>query len=106
MPFNFANVIPLPLLLGVGVDNGIHIVQRARDPAAAGESLLATSTARAVLFATLTTVFSFGNLALSSHFGLATMGRLLTIGMLAVLVCTLVVLPSLLMTIDRTSEPI
>jgi predicted RND superfamily exporter protein len=93
--FNYANVIALPLLLGVGVDNGIHMVHRRRAGTAPDRGLLETSTARAVLYASLTTIFSFGNLAFSSHPGTASMGRLLTIGMLAVLVCTLVVLPAL-----------
>ena len=95
LPFNYANVIALPLLLGVGVDNGIHMVHRRRAGTAPDRDLLETSTARAVLYASLTTIFSFGNLAFSSHPGTASMGRLLTIGMLAVLVCTLVVLPAL-----------
>jgi hopanoid biosynthesis associated RND transporter like protein HpnN len=93
--FNYANVIALPLLLGVGVDNGIHMVHRRRAGTAPDRDLLETSTARAVLYASLTTIFSFGSLAFSSHPGTASMGRLLTIGMLAVLVCTLVVLPAL-----------
>jgi hopanoid biosynthesis associated RND transporter like protein HpnN len=95
LPFNYANVIALPLLLGVGVDNGIHMVHRRRVSSASDRDLLETSTARAVLYASLTTIFSFGNLAFSSHPGTASMGRLLTIGMLAVLGCTLVVLPAL-----------
>jgi hopanoid biosynthesis associated RND transporter like protein HpnN len=95
IPFNYANVIALPLLLGVGVDNGIHMVHRRRAGTAPDRDLLETSTARAVLYASLTTIFSFGNLAFSSHPGTASMGRLLTIGMLAVLICTLVVLPAL-----------
>lgn len=95
LPFNYANVIALPLLLGVGVDNGIHMVHRRRAGTAPDRDLLETSTARAVLYASLTTIFSFGNLAFSSHPGTASMGSLLTIGMLAVLICTLVVLPAL-----------
>ncbi len=95
IPFNYANVIALPLLLGVGVDNGIHMVHRRRAGTAPDRDLLETSTARAVLYASLTTIFSFGNLAFSNHPGTASMGRLLTIGMLAVLACTLVVLPAL-----------
>ncbi len=95
LAFNYANVIALPLLLGVGVDNGIHMVHRSRAGTAPDRGLLETSTARAVLYASLTTIFSFGNLAFSSHPGTASMGRLLTIGMLAVLACTLVVLPAL-----------
>ncbi|MCQ8780366.1 hypothetical protein NQU49_27600, partial [Escherichia coli] len=54
VPFNFANVIALPLILGVGVDYGVYLVQRGR--AAADGSLLKTGTARAVLFGALITM--------------------------------------------------
>ena len=96
LQFNFANIIALPLLLGVGVDNGIHMVHRIRtEPPAAG-SLLNTSTSRAVLASNLTTIASFGNLAFVSHLGMASMGQLLTLGMLVTLATTLVLLPALL----------
>ena len=95
IPFNFANIIALPLLVGVGVDNGIHMVHRMRtEPSADGEPL-ATSTPRAVLASGLTTVASFGNLAFSSHVGLASMGKLLTLGMAVTLAATLLLLPAL-----------
>jgi hopanoid biosynthesis associated RND transporter like protein HpnN len=93
---NFANIIALPLLFGIGVDNGIHIVHRYRVGLPAGDNLMATSTVRAVYFGTLTTVVSFGSLALSAHYGMATMGKLLTIGMFMTLITTLIVLPVLL----------
>ncbi len=96
LPFNFANVIALPLLLGVGVDNGIHMVHRSRRVLGIGGDPLATSTARAVFYSTLTTMAGFGNLAFATHVGLASMGRLLTLGMLCVLGATLLVLPALL----------
>jgi hopanoid biosynthesis associated RND transporter like protein HpnN len=103
--FNFANVIALPLLLGVGVDNGIHMVHRNRSEpdhdkgrtiGGVGAGTLATSTARAVLYSTLTTIASFGNLAFATHVGMASMGKLLTIGMFCVLAATLLLLPALL----------
>ncbi|HEY5623149.1 MAG TPA: MMPL family transporter [Gammaproteobacteria bacterium] len=94
--FNFANVIALPLLLGVGVDNGIHIVHRMRKEPPASGLLSDTSTSRAVLASGLTTVASFGNLAFASHLGMASMGQVLTTGMLATLAATLVLLPALL----------
>ncbi len=94
IPFNFANVIVLPLLFGLGVASGIHMVIRARATGAAG--LLSTSTPRAVLFSALTTIGSFGALALSSHRGTASMGILLTIAISLTMLCTLVVLPALL----------
>ncbi len=94
--FNFANIIALPLLLGVGVDSGIHMVHRMRTEPPADGRLLNTSTSRAVLASGLTTIASFGNLAFVSHLGMASMGQLLTLGMLVTLVATLVLLPALL----------
>jgi hopanoid biosynthesis associated RND transporter like protein HpnN len=94
IPFNFANVIVLPLLFGLGVASGIHMVIRARG--AGGAGLLSTSTPRAVLFSALTTIGSFGALALSSHRGTASMGILLTIAITLTMLCTLIVLPALL----------
>ena len=93
-PFNFANVIVLPLLFGLGVAGGIHMVMRAR--ASGAGALMRTSTPRAVLFSALTTIGSFGALALSSHVGTASMGFLLTVAIGLSLVCTLVTLPALL----------
>jgi uncharacterized protein (TIRG00374 family) len=100
IPFNFANVIVLPLLFGLGVAGAIHIVVRARG---AGDALMATSTPRAVLFSALTTIGSFGALALSSHRGTASMGILLTIAICLSLVCTLIVLPALLAAAPRAT---
>ncbi|MHA7873652.1 MAG: MMPL family transporter, partial [Hyphococcus sp.] len=91
MPFNYANVIVLPLLIGIGVDSGIHLVMR-HDQVAAGEGVFGTSTPRAVLFSALTTVASFGSLMLSPHRGTASMGELLSIAIAYTLVCTLLVL--------------
>jgi hypothetical protein len=95
LSLNFANVIVLPLLLGLGVSGAIHVVMRWREEADP-EKVAATSTPRAVLFSALTTIASFGSLALSDHRGLASMGLLLTIAILWSLVCTLVVLPCVL----------
>jgi len=95
MPFNFANVIVLPLLMGLGVASGIHLVSRAREEHS-GTVAFATSTPRAVTFSALTTIASFGSLAVSSHRGTASMGELLMLSIGLTLVCTLIVLPSLM----------
>ncbi len=92
--FNFANVIVLPLLFGLGVASGIHLVTRARETQ--GNGLATTSTPRAVFFSALTTLASFGALAFSQHPGTASMGLLLTIAISWTLVATLVVLPAML----------
>lgn len=94
--FNFANVIALPLLLGIGVDSGVHMVHRYRTAMPVDGDLLGSSTIRAIIVSALTTVCSFGNLAFSPHPGAASMGLLLAIGTVATLLCMLFVLPALL----------
>jgi hopanoid biosynthesis associated RND transporter like protein HpnN len=93
LPLNFANIITLPLLLGIGVAFDIYFVLRWRT----GEpDLLRSPTARAVVFSALTTGTAFGSLALSKSPGMADMGKLLSIGLFYTLICTLFVLPALL----------
>jgi len=105
IPFNFADVIVLPLLLGIGVDSGIHLVHRARAPWDGEQNLLNTSTARAVAYSALTTIASFGTLGFASHLGLATLGQLLTLGVSFTILCNLVVLPSLIVLHPPTPYP-
>jgi len=104
IPFNFADVIVLPLLLGIGVDSAIHLVHRARATGDAG-NLLATSTARAVGYSALTTIASFGTMGFATHQGLATLGQLLTLGVGYTLLCNLVVLPALIPLRREGREP-
>jgi hopanoid biosynthesis associated RND transporter like protein HpnN len=103
--FNFANIIALPLLLGIGVDNGIHMVHRLRrfgSPA----NLLRTTTARAIVLSALTTLVSFANLSFSAHPGTASLGRILTLGIALILVSTLLILPALLKVVHgKPPEP-
>jgi hopanoid biosynthesis associated RND transporter like protein HpnN len=93
MHFNFANLVVLPLLLGAGVDSGIHLVHRARTES---EHLLDGITARAVFYSAMTTMVSFVSLTFSGHRGIAALGKLLVIGMVLMLACNLIVLPTLL----------
>ncbi len=90
---NFANIIALPLLLGVGVTFPIYFVTAWRD----GEGLLLSSPAgRGMLFSALTTAAAFGSLALSRHPGTSAMGELLAMALAYTLLATLVLLPALL----------
>lgn len=103
LPYNFANIIALPLLFGIGIANGIQLVFRERlerDPLA----LLDTTTPRAVTLSALTTVASFGTLALSTHPGTASMGLLLGIAITVTLAATLFVLPALMVSWPRRDE--
>lgn len=104
LSFNFANVIVIPLLIGLGVDSGIHLVQRAREEHEEKTKLLASSTPKAVLLSALTTIGSFGTLAISSHQGTASMGILLTVSIAMILLATLLVLPGLMVWIEKAGK--
>ena len=92
LPLNFANIIALPLLLGVGVSFNVYFVMNWR----ARKTLpLGSATARAVLFSALTTSTAFGSLALSPHPGTASMGQLLLLSLGCTLLTTMLFLPAL-----------
>ena len=95
LPLNFANVIALPLLLGVGVSFNIYFVMSWR---AGQRDPLRSAVARAVVFSALTTGTAFGSLALSMHPGTASMGRLLLLSLGCTLLASLVFVPALLAT--------
>ncbi|HEY1411586.1 MAG TPA: MMPL family transporter, partial [Rhodopila sp.] len=99
LPLNFANIIALPLLLGVGVSFNIYFVMNWR---AGQQHPLGSATARAILFSALTTGTAFGSLALSRHPGTASMGTLLLISLGCTLVASLVFIPALLAAIPRS----
>jgi hopanoid biosynthesis associated RND transporter like protein HpnN len=101
MSLNYANVIALPLLLGVGVSFNIYFVMNWRDGEAAR---LASPTARAVVFSALTTGTAFGSLAVSYHPGTASMGTLLLISLACTLLATLIFVPALLAAVGASKQ--
>jgi hypothetical protein len=92
-PINFANIIALPLLFGIGVAFNIYFVMAWRNGAT---GMLQSSLTRAILFSALTTSTAFGSLWLSHHPGTASMGELLVISLAWTLVTALIFLPALL----------
>ena len=92
-PLNFANIIALPLLFGIGVAFNIYFVVAW---AAGVRNLLGSSLSRAIAFSALTTLAAFGSLCLSSHPGTASMGKVLIISVGWTLVVTLIFQPALL----------
>jgi hopanoid biosynthesis associated RND transporter like protein HpnN len=93
LQLNFANIIALPLLFGIGVAFNIYFVIAWR---AGTRTLLQSSLTRAIIFSALTTASGFGSLWLSSHPGTASMGELLVISLAWTLLTTLFFLPALL----------
>jgi hopanoid biosynthesis associated RND transporter like protein HpnN len=103
MPFNMSNVVVIPLVLGLGVDNGIHVFMRIREDHSLADAL-GSSTPRAVLLSALTTLAAFASLSVSHHPGIRSLGVLLSISVLFLLVCALVVLPALALVSRRTGD--
>lgn len=99
LPLNFANIIALPLLFGVAVDTGIHLVWRHRKHPQ--HNPLHSATGQAVGASILTTLASFLALTLSPHPGMASMGAHLAIGLLCLLAVTLVGVPAALALVSR-----
>jgi hopanoid biosynthesis associated RND transporter like protein HpnN len=100
LTFNFANVIVIPVLLGVGVASAIHVVSRAREMEGEG-GFLASSTPRAVLLTDANTALAFAALAVSPHRGLFSLGLLLALATTLSLVASLIVLPAILTLLER-----
>jgi hopanoid biosynthesis associated RND transporter like protein HpnN len=93
MPLNFANIVALPLLLGIGVAFKIYYVTAWR---AGRTNLLQSSLTRAIFFSALTTATAFGSLWLSSHPGTASMGKLLALSLVTTLAAVLLFQPALM----------
>ena len=93
MPLNFANIVALPLLLGVGVAFKIYYVTAWR---AGRTNLLQSSLTRAIFFSAMTTATAFGSLWLSSHPGTASMGKLLALSLVTTLAAVLLFQPALM----------
>ena len=103
IPLNPANMITLPLILGIGIDDGVHIIHDYRRQK--GRYLAPQpSTLTAVIVNTLTTMVGFGALMLSPHQGLQSLGRVLTLGMATCLTAALL-LPSVLRVLSDRQNP-
>jgi len=94
VPFNPANIMTLPLVIGIGVTNGIHILNRFAEERNPG--ILAKSTGKAVLVSGLTTIAGFGSLILAKHQGIASLGYVMSTGVVTCMIAGLTFLPAIL----------
>lgn len=99
IPLNPANLIALPLILGIGVDYGVHIVHNFLEQP--GRYRISPATAVAVMVDALTTILGFGSLMIASHQGLQSLGRVLTLGIACCTATSLWVLPAMLTWLSR-----
>ena len=94
VPFNPANIMTLPLVIGIGVTSGIHILNRFTEEGS--PSVLDKSTGKAVLISGVTTMVGFGSLMFAQHQGIASLGQIMAIGTMTCMIAALTSLPALL----------
>jgi predicted RND superfamily exporter protein len=104
IPLNPANVMTLPLVIGIGVTNGIHILNRFSEEKDPG--ILGRSTGKAVFVSGLTTIAGFGSLMLAQHRGIQSLGYVMSIGVTTCMIAALTFLPALLnLTARKKNQP-
>jgi uncharacterized protein len=94
VPFNPANIMTLPLVVGIGVTNGIHILNRFAEEK--NPSILARSTGKAVIVSALTTIAGFGSLIPAKHQGIQSLGIVMSIGVAMCMIAAVTFLPAIL----------
>jgi predicted RND superfamily exporter protein len=103
IPLNPANIMTLPLVIGIGVTNGIHILNRFAEEQHAG--ILARSTGKAVLVSGLTALAGFGSLILAKHRGIQSLGYVMATGIATCMIAGLTFLPAVLNLMLRWRPP-
>lgn len=103
VPFNPANIMTLPLVVGIGVTYGVHILTRFAEEKS--PAILAKSTGKAVFVSGLTTVAGFGSLMLAQHQGIVSLGFVMSVGVSGSMLAGLVTLPALLVWLRPSGEP-
>jgi len=94
--FNSANIIVMPLVLGIAVDSGIYIINRFRREDGSAASVVTSSTGVGVLLNTLTIMASFGALMVAHHRGVFSIGVVMSLGMVACQIAFMITLPAVL----------
>jgi outer membrane lipoprotein-sorting protein len=101
MQFNIVNTIGIPLILGIGIDDSVHILNRYLEEGPGRLNIAYASTGKAVILTSLTTMVAFGSLGFAVYRGLASLGLTLLIGVATALLTTLLLLPPLIGFLDR-----
>jgi len=94
--FNMANLVILPLILGIGVVDGVHIMHRCRESSECGTNVISKSTGQAVILTSLTTMIGFGSLMVADHQGVYSVGLVLTLGVGSCMITSITLLPALM----------
>ncbi len=101
MKFNLFNIVVIPSVIGIGVDNGVHIYHRYLEEGAGSLNFVLKNTGLAILMTTTTTIVGYSGLILANHPGLNSIGNLAVIGITSTFLTAIVVLPALLQALKK-----
>jgi predicted RND superfamily exporter protein len=93
--FNLANLFAVPIIIGMGVDNGVNMIYRWREEQDKSSLILTKAVGKSVTICSLTTIAAFAALIPANHRGISSLGWVLTLGVSFILLATLIVLPAL-----------
>ena len=96
MMFTFVNVMGIPMIVGIGIDDGVHLLHRYRVEGQRQTPIVLKSTGKAILITSLTTMVGFGSLTLAEYRGFVSLGSLLVLGVFACFITTVLLLPSII----------
>jgi hypothetical protein len=91
VPFNMANFFAIPIIIGIGVDFGVHLVHRLR--AEGSFEAIASATGKAVVLTAVANAIGFGTMMFAHHQGIASLGKIMAIGCVACLAAALIAMP-------------
>ena len=102
--FTVMNVMGLPMIIGIGIDDGVHIVHRWIHEGGGRIYTVFSSTGKAILLTSLTTMLAFGSLVFSIWRGFAHLGAALFVGVAACFLTTVIILPGIIGYIERRNN--
>ncbi|MBT3223784.1 MAG: MMPL family transporter, partial [Proteobacteria bacterium] len=98
---NIANVIAIPLILGIGIDNGVHVIHRYRLEGEGQIETVLNTVGRSIMLTSLTTIAAFGTFAFGLYRGLSTMGVILGLGIAICFILSTILLPALFRPLEK-----
>jgi len=98
---NPANIVTLPMILGIGVAFGVYVVARYREEGKV--RIFESSTGKAVILSAMTTLFGFGSMLFGEYRGLVSLGMVMSLGVICTLISAVVILPQILSLVDRST---
>lgn len=101
---NIISLMAFPLIIGIGIDSGVHIIHRLKEDKNPDITNSLVNTGKAVIMTTLTTLIGFGSFMFANHPGLSSMGKTVVLGMSICLLLSLTLLPSLHVLLIRKPE--